>query len=114
MKCKSHFISRLIARFSHFSFRFVFKGYAVVHSLLTGFWLGIMGEKSFDAVDDLAYTRKLLYSDEIYNTSGLFDWEREMIEKALRAASSNRKQAAKYLGIGERTLYRKLKEYDIK
>jgi transcriptional regulator with PAS, ATPase and Fis domain len=40
--------------------------------------------------------------------------EREMIEKALRVASSNRKQAAKYLGIGERTLYRKLKEYDIK
>jgi len=42
------------------------------------------------------------------------EMEREMIEKALRAASSNRKQAAKYLGIGERTLYRKLKEYDIK
>ena len=41
------------------------------------------------------------------------EMEKEMIEKALQTASNNRKQAAKYLGIGERTLYRKLKEYGI-
>jgi len=43
----------------------------------------------------------------------LQEMEKEMIQKALEAASSNRKLAAQYLGIGERTLYRKLKEYNI-
>jgi hypothetical protein len=81
MKQKKYPVSRLIARLSHFSMRFILKCYAVVHSLLSGFWLGIMGEKSLDAVDDLAYARKKLYSDEIYNTSGLFEWEKTMIEK---------------------------------
>ena len=42
------------------------------------------------------------------------EMEKEMIEKALEETSANRKLAAKYLGIGERTLYRKLKEYGIK
>jgi DNA-binding NtrC family response regulator len=47
-------------------------------------------------------------------TRTLQEMEKEMIEKALKAASSNRKLAAQYLGIGERTLYRKLKEYNIR
>jgi len=47
-------------------------------------------------------------------TRTLQEMEKEMILKALETASSNRKLAAQYLGIGERTLYRKLKEYNIK
>jgi DNA-binding NtrC family response regulator len=43
----------------------------------------------------------------------LREMEKKMIERALEAASSNRKLAAQYLGIGERTLYRKLKEYGL-
>ncbi len=39
--------------------------------------------------------------------------ERLMIERTLRSTDGNREQAAKLLGIGERTLYRKLKEYSI-
>ncbi|HEX7052107.1 MAG TPA: sigma-54 dependent transcriptional regulator [Longimicrobiales bacterium] len=41
------------------------------------------------------------------------DLEREAIIAALREVGGNRRKAAKMLGIGERTLYRKLKEYDI-
>jgi len=37
--------------------------------------------------------------------------ERAAIEAALRATKGNRRKAAEVLGIGERTLYRKLKEY---
>src|SRR5437660_376874 len=37
--------------------------------------------------------------------------ERAAIEAALRETKGNRRQAAEVLGIGERTLYRKLKEY---
>jgi DNA-binding NtrC family response regulator len=39
--------------------------------------------------------------------------EREAISAALREAAGNRRKAAEMLDIGERTLYRKLKEYGI-
>ncbi len=39
--------------------------------------------------------------------------ERAAIEAVLRLADGNRRKAAQELGIGERTLYRKLKEYEI-
>ena len=37
--------------------------------------------------------------------------ERAVIEAALKETRGNRRQAADLLGIGERTLYRKIKEY---
>ena len=40
--------------------------------------------------------------------------EKQAIRNALRVYAGNREQAAKSLGIGERTLYRKLKEYGLK
>jgi DNA-binding NtrC family response regulator len=39
------------------------------------------------------------------------DIERAAIEAALRETRGNRRRAAEMLGIGERTLYRKIKEY---
>jgi two-component system response regulator HydG len=39
--------------------------------------------------------------------------ERDLIEANLRLAEGNRQKAAKFMGIGERTLYRKLKEYGL-
>jgi DNA-binding NtrC family response regulator len=39
--------------------------------------------------------------------------EREAIIAALKEVGGNRREAADLLGIGERTLYRKIKEYDI-
>jgi len=44
----------------------------------------------------------------------LEDKEIEMINKALEKYKGKRKYAAQELGISERTLYRKIKEYDIK
>ena len=43
----------------------------------------------------------------------LEDKEVEMIQKALEKHKGKRKYAARELGISERTLYRKIKEYDI-
>jgi DNA-binding NtrC family response regulator len=37
--------------------------------------------------------------------------ERAVIEAALKETRGNRRRAADLLGIGERTLYRKIKEY---
>lgn len=39
--------------------------------------------------------------------------ERSAIQEALRATDGNRRKAAKILGISERTLYRKIKEYGL-
>jgi DNA-binding NtrC family response regulator len=39
--------------------------------------------------------------------------ERAAIEAALKDTRGNRRKAAELLGVGERTLYRKLKEYEI-
>ena len=50
---------------------------------------------------------------EIEETLSLANSERELIEKALKKHRNKRKYAAKELGISERTLYRKIKEYGI-
>jgi two-component system response regulator HydG len=39
--------------------------------------------------------------------------EKELIKNTLKMTNGNREQAAKLLGIGERTLYRKIKEYGL-
>jgi DNA-binding NtrC family response regulator len=41
------------------------------------------------------------------------DIERMAIEAALKETRGNRRRAAELLGIGERTLYRKIKEYKV-
>jgi DNA-binding NtrC family response regulator len=41
------------------------------------------------------------------------DIERQVIEAALKETRGNRRRAAEMLGIGERTLYRKIKEYQV-
>ena len=43
----------------------------------------------------------------------LQDLEKAAIEAALKDVAGNRRRAAEMLGMGERTLYRKIKEYDI-
>jgi two-component system response regulator HydG len=39
--------------------------------------------------------------------------EKELIRNTLKLVNGNREQAARILGIGERTLYRKIKDYDL-
>jgi DNA-binding protein Fis len=39
--------------------------------------------------------------------------EKRAIEEALRVSNGNREEAARLLGIGERTVYRKLREYGL-
>jgi DNA-binding NtrC family response regulator len=51
--------------------------------------------------------------EEVEESLNIVDKERELIVKALKKHKGKRKDAALDLGISERTLYRKLKEYDI-
>ena len=50
---------------------------------------------------------------EVEESLNIVDKEKELIIKALKKHKSKRKDASLDLGISERTLYRKLKEYDI-
>lgn len=53
-------------------------------------------------------------SEIIEESLSLQDKENEMIKKALEKHHGKRKNAARELGISERTLYRKIKEYNIR
>ena len=61
----------------------------------------------------------ILHDDEIHHhveieeSLNIMDKEKELILKALKKHKGKRRDASNDLGISERTLYRKLKEYDI-
>ena len=65
---------------------------------------------SFSATAD---TEDVELEEEVEESLSLENRERELIQKALDKHRGRRKYAAEELGISERTLYRKIKEYDI-
>ena len=60
-------------------------------------------EKNYDFIETIEEDESLSLQDK----------EVEMIKKALEKNNNKRKLAAKELGISERTLYRKIKQYDL-
>jgi len=54
------------------------------------------------------------HHEEVEESLQLADREKEFIIKSLKKHKGRRRDAANELGISERTLYRKIKEYDIK
>ncbi|MFO7371349.1 MAG: sigma-54 dependent transcriptional regulator [Bacteroidales bacterium] len=61
-----------------------------------------------DTIDDIEDTQEI-----VEESLSLSDKEIELIRKALEKHGGKRKYAASELGISERTLYRKIKEFDI-
>ena len=53
------------------------------------------------------------HHEEVEESLNIMDKEKELIVKALKKHKGKRRDASLDLGISERTLYRKLKEYDI-
>ena len=62
----------------------------------------------------LIHNDKLDHHEEVEESLLLSEREKEFIVKALKKHKGRRRDAANELGISERTLYRKIKEYDIK
>ena len=60
-----------------------------------------------------SYNISFQESVEIEESLSLEERENELIQKALKKHNGRRKNAAKELGISERTLYRKIKEFEI-
>jgi len=62
----------------------------------------------------IIHTPSTVSHQEVEESLSLEDREVELITKALQKHRGKRKNAARELGISERTLYRKIKEYNIK
>jgi len=68
----------------------------------------------YDPIDVQEELEPDMFEDEQQTKSlSLMEAEKEMIQKALETFGNNRNAAAKELGISERTLYRKIKDYGI-
>ena len=65
----------------------------------------LKNDEKFDFTDDFVVEAK--------ETLSLHDKELELIKKSLERHKGKRKLAAEELGISERTLYRKIKQYDL-
>ncbi|MBV6653936.1 MAG: sigma-54-dependent Fis family transcriptional regulator, partial [Mameliella sp.] len=63
--------------------------------------------------DDPDQPPQYAQSEELEENLSLEDNEKELIYKALRKHNGRRKEAATDLGISERTLYRKIKQYGL-
>jgi DNA-binding NtrC family response regulator len=67
---------------------------------------GITEEPNTPIVEDT-------YSKPIATPTSIKDAQLELIQRTLKECDGNRKEAAAKLGISERTLYRKIKEYGL-
>lgn len=63
--------------------------------------------------DDPEQQQRYAQTEELEENLSLEDNEKELIYKALRKHNGRRKEAASDLGISERTLYRKIKQYGL-
>ena len=68
-------------------------------------------EKVDNLVIEESYNKDENLSNEI--SLSLFDQEKKLIQKSLNKHNGKRKKAAEELGISERTLYRKIKEFGL-
>ena len=76
-----------------------------------------VNDQSFIHIDNVPNIRTdvvdVTHETEIEDAFLLDKHEKDMILKALRKNNNKRKYAAQALGISERTLYRKIKQYGI-
>lgn len=82
----------------------------------------VFSSQTSDLLDDLgmeihpatSYAEDNIEESEVVEESlSIEEKEKELIQKALEKYNGRRKNAARELGISERTLYRKIKEYDL-
>ena len=73
----------------------------------------IQGQDTATHTQDDVQEAEVVHSETAHQPQSLEDTQRKMIEQTLARCNGNRKAAAGQLGISERTLYRKIKEYGL-
>jgi hypothetical protein len=56
------------------------KYFALLQTLLNGFWLGVLSSDSLHKIDEMYYENSSMYYSADYNRRGLQKWEQAMIE----------------------------------
>ena len=75
--------------------------------------LFVLPEKNTDKIQALDDGLFKGIKDDVIGEITMYELEKEIIERTLKNCKGNRRKTAKILDISERTLYRKLKEYEI-
>ena len=75
--------------------------------------LFVLPEKNTDKIQTLDDGLFKGIKDDVIGEITMYELEKEIIERTLKNCKGNRRKTAKILDISERTLYRKLKEYEI-
>lgn len=83
------------------------------HDVLSNIPISIAMPQTLQAAQPVLVHNDIHDHEEVEESLNIMDKEKELIIKALKKHRGKRKDAALDLGISERTLYRKLKEYDI-
>lgn len=91
----------------HFSVAKDYENYDEPHGVLTT-------SKPFVLHSSPSNNNSIDEHQEVEESLSIVDAEKDLIVKALKKHKGKRRDASTDLGISERTLYRKLKEYDIK
>jgi DNA-binding NtrC family response regulator len=73
----------------------------------------VIEEAPFEIQNEAKEAGQTAYFDSERPLPSLSEIERELIVEALKRYNGNRRKSAERLGISERTLYRKLKEYEL-
>jgi transcriptional regulator with PAS, ATPase and Fis domain len=84
-----------------------------INNVNTGIHSNLLQGNSSNGQPVLLSNDEIHLHEEIEESLNIMDKEKELIIKALKKHKGKRKDASTDLGISERTLYRKLKEYDI-
>lgn len=60
----------------------------LLNACFIGFWLGFLKTEDIHLVDDIYYNKTRQYRDESYNLSGLWQWEKQVLERYFSSSKS--------------------------
>lgn len=60
----------------------------LLNACFIGFWLGILKRENIHLVDSIYYNKTKQYQDQDYNLSGLWQWEKIVLEKYFKSCQS--------------------------
>lgn len=83
------------------------------HTQINDYSPNVISSNSSPSIIYRENTTPIHQHEDVEESLSILDKEKELIIKALKKHKGKRRDAAVDLGISERTLYRKLKEYDI-
>lgn len=64
------------------------KLFVLLNACLSGFWLGILNQKTMYLIDEYYYDNQKMYRWEEYNKAGFWEWEKKVIDEYFHECTS--------------------------